>query len=242
MKEIRIGHYIEGQLFGMDFHWNTLIMSWIVMAFLVIISFLATRRMDRDRPHGLQNVLETIVEFLRNLMEENVGPLGRGAFSFVSTLFLFILTSNLIGLLPIRVTGWISPTEDLSFTIAMALTVFFSMIYYGIKVQGIKHYILNFFKPNFLFFPIHVIDFVIKPITLAFRLYGNIFAGAVFLLILYSLLPIGGPVIPLVLGVFVGVIQAYLFLMLAMAYISSAMEEGMEGEEHPEPSPTTPAP
>lgn len=243
MRAIKVNEHVMGHLFGMEFHLDTLIMSWIVMGILILVSFLATRRMNRERPHGLQNILETIVEFLQNLMGENVGPVGRGAFPFVSTLFLFILLSNLIGLLPVRIEGWISPTEDLNFTIAMALTVFFSMIYYGIKAQGFKHYIMSFFKPNVLFFPIHLIDFMIKPVTLAFRLYGNIFAGAVFLAILFSLLPLVAPVVPLILGVFVGVIQAYLFMMLAMAYISSAMEEGMEEEEkHPEPSPETPTP
>lgn len=82
-----------------------------------------------------------------------------------------------------------------------------------------------------MFFPIHLIDLLVKPVTLAFRLFGNIFAGAVFLLILFKLLPAGPPVIALIIGIFVGVIQAYLFMMLAMAYISSAMEDSMEDEE-----------
>ena len=215
-------------------------MSWVVIIFLVAVSWLATRNL-KLQPRGLQSVLETVVEFLQNLLRENIGPKGQGAFPFVATLFLFILFSNLIGLVWPGVTK--SPTEDLNVTLGLAILVFSSMIYYGIKVQGLKKYLLSFFKPNFLFFPIHLIDFFVKPITLAFRLYGNIFAGAVFITILNLLFKPVIPVVGLVLGVFVGVIQAYLFLMLAMAYIASAMEEGVEEEEaHPEPSPALPPP
>lgn len=243
LEGIKVGEHITGHFMGLPFHWDTLVQSWVIMVGLIILSFIVTRTLNREKPHGLQNVLETIVEFLRNQMGENVGPAGRGAFPFVATLFLFILLSNLIGLFGVPgVTEIIkSPTEDLGFTIAMALLVFCSMLYYGIKVQGLKNYTKSFFKPNFLFFPIHVIDLLVKPVTLAFRLFGNIFAGGVFLLILFKLLPAGPPVIALIIGVFVGVIQAYLFMMLAMAYITSAMEEGMEEEEqHPEPNPQTP--
>lgn len=240
--EIRVGEHITGHLMGLPFHWDTLVQSWVVMAGLFIVSLVVTRRLNRKKPQGLQNILETIVEFLQNQMAENVGPAGRGAFPFVATLFLFILCSNLIGLFGVPgMTEMIkSPTEDLGFTIAMALLVFCSMLYYGIKVQGLKNYILGFFKPNFLFFPIHAIDLLVKPVTLAFRLFGNVFAGGVFLLILFKLLPAGPPVIALIIGIFVGVIQAYLFMMLAMAYITSAMEASVEEEEkHPEPSPQT---
>ncbi|HEY8345165.1 MAG TPA: F0F1 ATP synthase subunit A [Bacillota bacterium] len=232
--------FVTGELFGLKFHLDILIMSWVVMAVLTFISLLATRKLKRE-PYGLQNILETVVQFLQGLLKENIGPKGKGAFPFVATLFLFILFSNLLGLLWPGVTK--SPTEDLNVTIALALLVFFSMVYYGIKAQGLKKYILSFFKPNFLFFPIHLIDFLVKPITLAFRLFGNIFAGAVFIQILNMLIKPVIPVVGLVLGVFVGVIQAYLFLMLSMAYIASAMEEeSAAAEHHPEPSPALPDP
>lgn len=235
MHEIHAISHTTGKFFGMKFHLDTLIMTWIVMAVLVGVSWITTRSLKKE-PTGLQNILETVVDFLRNLLRENVGPAGRGAFPFVATLFLFILFSNLVGLLWPGFTK--SPTEDLNVTVALALMVFFSMIYYGVKVQGLKRYLLNFFKPNILFFPIHLIDLLVKPVTLAFRLFGNIFAGAVFIIILNMLFKPVIPVVGLALGVFVGVIQAYLFLMLSMAYIASAMEEGVEEEEkHPEPTP-----
>ena len=197
-------------------------MSWVVIIFLVVISWLATRDL-KLQPRGLQSILETVVEFLQNLLRENIGPKGQEAFPFVATLFLFILFSNLVGLVWPGVTK--SPTEDLNVTLGLAVLVFMSMIYYGIKVQGLKKYLLGFFKPNFCSSPF-ISSIFVKPITLAFRLYGNIFAGAVFITILDLLFKPVIPVVGLILGVFVGVIQAYLFLMLAMAYIASAMEEG----------------
>lgn len=238
MNKIHALTFTQGEIFGFQFHLDTFLMSWVVIIFLVVISWLATRDL-KLQPRGLQSILETVVEFLQNLLRENIGPKGQEAFPFVATLFLFILFSNLVGLVWPGVTK--SPTEDLNVTLGLAVLVFMSMIYYGIKVQGLKKYLLGFFKPNFLFFPIHLIDFFVKPITLAFRLYGNIFAGAVFITILDLLFKPVIPVVGLILGVFVGVIQAYLFLMLAMAYIASAMEEGVETEEaHPEPTPALP--
>lgn len=240
MHKIHALTFTQGEIFGLQFHLDIFLMSWVVIIFLVVVSWLATRNL-KLQPRGLQSVLETVVEFLQNLLRENIGPRGQGAFPFVATLFLFILFSNLIGLIWPGVTK--SPTEDLNVTLGLAILVFFSMIYYGIKGQGLKKYLLSFFKPNFLFFPIHLIDFFVKPITLVFRLYGNIFAGAVFITILNLLFKPVIPVVGLVLGVFVGVIQAYLFLMLAMAYIASAMEEGAETEEaHPEPTHALPPP
>ena len=240
MHKIHALTFAQGEIFGLQFHLDIFLMSWVVIIILVAVSWLATRNL-KSQPRGLQSVLETVVEFLQNLLRENIGPRGQGAFPFVATLFLFILFSNLIGLIWPGVTK--SPTEDLNVTLGLAILVFLSMIYYGIKGQGLKNYLLGFFKPNFLFFPIHLIDFFVKPITLAFRLYGNIFAGAVFITILNLLFKPVIPVVGLVLGVFVGVIQAYLFLMLAMAYIASAMEEGVEEEEaHPEPAPVLPPP
>lgn len=231
---ITIGHYI------IKLHADILVYSWIVMGLIVILAWLATRGMSIDHPTRRQNILEAIVEFLRNTLRENSSPRTIQAFAIPATLFLFILFSNLIGLIPIpgfgtslqhhRIHFIKSPTEDVSFTLAMGLVVFLSMFYYGIKLGGTE-YIKSFFKPFFLFFPIHLIDFAVKPVTLGFRLFGNIFSGAIFILVLYNLVPPVVPVIAMSLGVFVGCIQAYLFFMLSTAYISSAIEEGGEHEE-----------
>jgi F-type H+-transporting ATPase subunit a len=242
--EIKIGEFLEWTLkigkWNIVLHGDILIYSWIVMAIIVVLAWLATRGMSIDHPTRRQTIMESIIEFLRNALMDSASPRTMQAFAVPTTLFLFILVSNLIGLIPIpgvdtslahhRLHFIKSPTEDISFTLAMGLVVFLSMIYYGLKVNGFN-YIKGFFKPFFLFFPIHLIDIAVKPVTLAFRLFGNIFSGAIFILVLYNLLPPLAPIVALGLGVFVGCIQAYLFFMLSTAYISSAIEEGGEHDE-----------
>lgn len=246
MGEIKIGEFVIWNLkigkYSFPLHGEILVYSWICMAVLVGLAWLSTRGMSIDRPTRAQTIFESIVEFLRNALLDNAGPVMLQAFAVPATLFLYILFANLLGLIPIPglANRFIkSPTEDISFTLALGLAVFFSMMYYGMKVNGFS-YIKSFFKPIFLFFPIHLIDFAVKPVTLGFRLFGNIFSGAIFIIVLYKLLPypVLVPVLGLGLGVFVGCIQAYLFFMLSTAYIASAIEEGAEhhGEGHDQTS------
>ena len=242
MGEVKIGEFVVWNLkignYNFPLHGEILVYSWIVMALIVGLAWLATRGMSIDKPTRAQTVFEAIIEFLRNALLDTAGPVMLPVFTIPATLFLFILFSNLIGMIPIPGLEVFlphahnyhfikSPSEDISFTMAMGLVVFISMFYYGIKLGGVA-YIKSFFKPFFLFFPIHLIDFAIKPVTLGFRLFGNIFSGAIFLLVLYNLLPPLAPVLALALGVFVGCIQSYLFFMLSTAYIASAIEEGAE--------------
>lgn len=170
--------------------------------------------------HGrrLGSILEATYAFLHNMVTENMPAGAQSSFHFIGTMFLLILFSNMLGLLP----GFKSPTSDINVTLALALMVLGATFYYGCKVRGIKEYILGFFRPSVLFFPIHLIDLLIKPFSLAFRLFGNIFAGEVLLMILYLLVPVGLPTVWLIASIFIGVIQAYLFAMLSIAYISAA--------------------
>ncbi|NLU41862.1 MAG: F0F1 ATP synthase subunit A [Firmicutes bacterium] len=139
----------------------------------------------------------------------------------VITLFLFILFSNLIGVIP-----WFeSPTADVNVPIGLALVVLAMMVYYGIKSKGFVGYLKSFIRPNVLFLPINLIETFTKPITLAFRLFGNIFAGELLVVILVRLIPIGVPTAFSLFHIFIGVIQAYLFFMLSLAYIAVAYEE-----------------
>lgn len=172
--------------------------------------------------HGrhLGRILEATYSFLHNMVTENMPAGAHSSFYFIGTLFLFILFSNMLGLLP--VPGFKSPTSDVNVTLALALLVLAATFYYGCKVRGIKEYILSYFRPSVVFFPIHLLDMLVKPFSLAFRLFGNIFAGEVLLVILYFLVPVVVPTVWLAASIFIGVIQAYLFAMLSIAYISAA--------------------
>jgi F-type H+-transporting ATPase subunit a len=220
-----IGQHVIAHLGPYSIHLDTLIISWIVMALLVVGSWLITRHLKK-MPRGFQNMLEVLVEFLENLLKENMSPQGYSAFPYIATLFLFILFSNLMGVIPGLVIPELkSPTGDINVTFGMALVVFILSQAYSIKARGGKGYLLSFFKPNPLFLPLNLIEQVTRPLTLAFRLFGNIFAGEVLLIILYILVPVLIPMVWSAFSIFIGVIQAYLFVMLGIAYISSAIEE-----------------
>lgn len=211
--------HIKITILGMTFNLDTVLMSLMTTCILAVICILAL--VLRKKP-GLRGVLEATFQFLKNMVTENMPEKAQSSFYFIGTMFLFILFSNMVGLLPIRIHGFRSPTSDINITLGLALLVLVATFYYGCKVRGVKEYALSFFRPNVLFFPIHLIDTLIKPFSLAFRLFGNIFAGEALLFILYLLVPIGIPTIWLAVSVFIGVIQAYLFAMLSIAYISAA--------------------
>jgi|LFRM01.1.fsa_nt_gb F-type H+-transporting ATPase subunit a len=225
LNSSEIGKHILAYIGPYSIHVDTLLLSWLVMAVLVVSAWLVTRRLDK-LPHGVQSLLEALYEFLQNLMQENMSPKGYSAFPYLATLFLFILFANLLGVVAgLLLPQFKSPTGDLNVTMAMALVVFLLSQVYAVKTHGLKGYLVSFFKPNPLFLPLNLIELITRPLTLAFRLFGNIFAGEVLLVILYLLVPVVIPTVWSAFSVFIGVIQAYLFLMLGIAYISSSIEE-----------------
>lgn len=207
-------------VFGVSLHRGVVISSLIVSAVLIAVSVLATRNL-RERPSGLQSAVEYLYETMVSIVKRSVPEGARGCAPMAVTLFVFILLSNLIGAIP-----WFeSPTGDMNVTVGLATVVFGMMVYYGIKSKGPLGYLKSFIRPNMLFLPINLIETFTKPITLAFRLFGNIFAGELLVLILVQLIPIGVPTVFSLFHVFIGVIQAYLFFMLTLAYVAVAYEE-----------------
>ncbi|MEW6230016.1 MAG: F0F1 ATP synthase subunit A [Bacillota bacterium] len=215
-----IGAHVVLRIGVFSFHLDTIIMTWIVMAVLVGLAILATRRM-KDVPGGFQNMVEYGVDALWRLVEENVPPRARGCFPVIATLFLFILVSNLIGVVP----GMKSPTADVNVTLALAAVVVGLTVYAGASVKGITGYLVGFVKPNPLFLPLNLIELCTRAVTLALRLFGNIFAGDVLVIILGKLVAYAVPTVGQAFHVFVGVLQAYLFVMLSIAYVTVASEE-----------------
>ncbi len=216
----RISGFFEGLFSALPGHGETIIMMWCSMLILGAVAVIGARRI-KEKPSGFQNLIEFGVETLQGMIRENLPEIAWGSFPVIAGIFLFILVMNLLGLIPI----FKSPTGDINVTIAMALVVFGLMIYYGIKSKGFVGYIKSFFKPYFIFFPLNIIETLTKPLTLALRLFGNIFAGELLIVILARLVPIGVPVVMELFHGFIGVIQAYLFVMLAIAYIAVACEE-----------------
>jgi F-type H+-transporting ATPase subunit a len=197
--------------------------TWFVMALLALFSFLATRRLH-ILPGGFQNVLEVIVEGFDNLVTETMGPEGRKFFPLIATLGLYILTSNLLGLLP----GFESPTANLNTTVSMALVVFVMTHVVGIRIHGFK-YVKHFLGPIWWLAPLmiilEIVSHLARIISLSFRLFGNIAGEDKVLAVVVLLVPLLVPLPVFVLMIFTSVIQTIVFMLLTMMYIAGAMEE-----------------
>ncbi|MHB8907482.1 MAG: F0F1 ATP synthase subunit A [Syntrophales bacterium] len=197
--------------------------TWFVMALLALFAFLATRRLN-ILPSGFQNVMEVIVEGFDNLVTETMGPEGRKFFPLIATLGLYILTANLLGLVP----GFESPTSNLNTTVSMALVVFVMTHVVGIRIHGFK-YVKHFLGPIWWLAPLmiilEIVSHLARIISLSFRLFGNIAGEDKVLAVVVLLVPLLVPLPVFVLMIFTSVIQTIVFMLLTMMYIAGAMEE-----------------
>jgi len=209
-------------LYGWTFHSDTLISAWIVSAVL-IASAIFIRAMLKMRPGLVQSAVELGTENLNGILVERMGEKGRKYFPFVATLFLFIITSNWLGILPFELR---SPTADLNTTAGLALLTILLVQAFGMIEKGPIMYFRRFFEPNPVFFPLNVIEELAKPLSLSIRLFGNIFGKETIIMILSGLvaLPLFYPIPILALSLLIGAIQAYIFMLLATFYISMALE------------------
>ncbi|HXL03055.1 MAG TPA: F0F1 ATP synthase subunit A [Candidatus Atribacteria bacterium] len=193
--------------------------TWFVMAFLVIASFISTRKLDFIPTRFLQNVLELFVEAIIYLIEDMSPGNGKKFLPLVGTLALFIGTANLAGLVP----GLSSPTSDFNTTLALALVVFCSVPYYGIKTRGVKDYFKDYISPSPIMAPFHVISEITRTFSLALRLFGNILGEEIIIAILFLLSPLFVPVPMMLFSIFTGIVQAYIFTILTVVYLSAAV-------------------
>lgn len=213
-------HYLPVELFdGVVINMQTMYMSWLTMAVVAVIVFAATRKAEII-PSGIQNVVEVFIDWLNGLMEGNMGSEGRRAAApFVITLFLYLFIGNEIGLLPQVGAHLTSPTNDINVTLGMAITVSLTVYVFGVMRNGLG-YFKHFIQPSFLFLPLNLLEELSKPITMALRLFGNILAGEILLIVLYKLAPWVIPDIWIGFSLIVGFIQAFIFTMLTMTAIA----------------------
>jgi len=198
----------------------TLLYTWLVMGILVITSWLVTRRITPAMKFSRwQNFLEVIVGGMRSQIQEVIQDDSGIYLPFIGTLFLFIATSNLFFIVP----GYIAPTSSYTTTGALAICVFFAVPIYGISKQGIWNYLKEYFQPTFIFFPFHVMGELSRTLALTVRLFGNIMSGDKVVAILLSITPLFFPIVMQLLGLLTGLVQAYIFSVLAMVYIASAI-------------------
>jgi len=205
----------------------TLVYTWIIMGFLVFGSMIVTNDLSTDRTMSRSpNVLEVIVGGIRSEIRDVVREDADVYFAFIGTLFLFILAANFFTFIP----GYVAPTSSLTTTATLAILVFFAVPIYGIAKQGIVEYLKEYFRPIFIFFPFHVMGELSRTLALAVRLFGNLMSHEKVIAILLAVTPLFFPVVMQVLGLLIGLIQAYIFAVLAMVYIASATQSHEETE------------
>lgn len=200
---------------------GTLLYSWAILVLLVLGAWLSTRGFSdgsRTRISRWQILLEVLVEGMRRQVRD-VSLQEPGLFlPFVGTLFLYIATSNLLIIVP----GYHPPTGSLSTTTALALCVFVAVPFYSVARTGLMNYFRGYVRPSVFMLPFNLISDVSRTLALAIRLYGNVMSGTVIVGILVSIVPFFFPIVLQVLGLLTGLIQAYIFAILAMVYIASA--------------------
>jgi F-type H+-transporting ATPase subunit a len=205
----------------------TIAFTWGVMAFMVIGSWLITRRLSSGpKMSRWQNLLEVLVEGMRNQIRDISQEEPDSYLYFIGTLFLFILISSFLSVVP----GYVAPTASLSTTAALAICVFVAVPVYGVMSRGVLGYLKEYVKPTPLMLPFNVIGELSRTLALAVRLFGNIMSGMKIVAILLAITPLIFPIVMHLLGLLTGTIQAYIFAVLAMVYIASATRAHREKE------------
>lgn len=221
------------ELFGLTFNLSNVMMITVTSAIVFVIALLATRNLSM-KPTGMQNFLEWVMDFVKGIIKSNMDWQTGGRFQVLGvTLIMYIFVANMLGL-PFAVVindelWWKSPTADPVITLTLATMVVGLSHYYGIKMKGLKGYAEGFVSPMPFLFPLKIIEEFANTLTLGLRLYGNIFAGEILLGLLAGSLATGfaGTVLAIIptivwqaFSIFVGAIQAFIFTMLTMVYMS----------------------
>ena len=235
---LEVGEHFYWQLGNLKIHGQVFLTSWFVIAILVVASLVATRNIQRV-PSGIQNLMEYALEFIRDLTKNQIGEKEyRPWVPFIGTLFLFIFVSNWSGaLVPWRLiklpAGELAaPTNDINTTVALAMLTSLAYFYAGFSKRGLG-YFKKYIEPTPILLPIAILEDFTKPLSLSFRLFGNILADELVVAVLVLLVPLFVPLPVMALGLFTSAIQALVFATLAAAYIHEAME-GHGEEEHGE--------
>jgi len=200
---------------------GTILFTWGLMLLLAVGSMLITRRLTTAHARSRwQNLLEIVVTAIEQQIEEVGLPHPDKYISFLGTLFLFVGVASLCTVIP----GYEPPTGSLSTTVALALCVFVAVPLFGIADQGFGGYLKSYLQPTFIMLPFNIISEVSRTLALAVRLFGNMMSGAMIIGILLSITPFLFPIVMTMLGLLTGMVQAYIFSILATVYIAAAVD------------------
>lgn len=241
LAELEVGKhfywYLDLPIIGeLELHGQVFLTSWVAIAILLVAAWIGTRKLERV-PSGAQNVLEYALDFVRDLTKNQIGEKEyRPWVPFVGTLFLFIFVCNWSGILvPWKIielpdSELAAPTNDINTTVALALLTSVTYFYAGISKRGLG-YFKRYIEPTPILLPINILEDFTKPLSLSFRLFGNILADELVVAVLVLLVPLFIPIPLMALGLFTSAIQALIFATLAAAYIHEAIETGEEEHE-----------
>lgn len=198
----------------------TVLTTWLLMALLAGVAWLGTRRLRIDSPSRLQTLLEGVVLALQQTIEDAAPSHANRLLPFIGTLWLFIAAANLMGLVP----GLRSPTGDLSLTVALALLVFASVHWFGIRIDGWRAYLRHYLDPNPILLPFHLLGEVTRTLALAVRLFGNMMSLEMAALLVLLVAGFLAPIPLLMLHIIEALVQAYIFGTLALVYVAGALQ------------------
>jgi F-type H+-transporting ATPase subunit a len=230
ISEVSVGQHWYWEVGGIELHGQVLLMSWVVLGIIFALGLIGNSNL-KTTPEGLQNFNELVTEFIRDLAKTQIGEKDYLKWvPFLGTIFLFVLVSNWTGaLFPWRIieipNGELAaPTNDINTTVALALLTSIAYFYAGISKKGLG-YFKRYVEPAAFLLPINVLEDFTKPLSLSFRLFGNILADELVVGVLVALVPLIIPIPIMLLGVFTSAIQALVFATLAGAYIGEALED-----------------
>nr|YP_009326997.1 ATP synthase CF0 A chain subunit IV [Pleurocladia lacustris]ANS57558.1 ATP synthase CF0 A chain subunit IV [Pleurocladia lacustris]ANS57702.1 ATP synthase CF0 A chain subunit IV [Pleurocladia lacustris] len=228
LSDIEVGKHLYWEFNDITFHGQVIIVSSLVILLTFIFSFLGTSTKNII-PNGWQNFMESVVEFVKEIAENQLGKEYRPWLPFIGTVFLFVFGCNWAGaiipwkLIKLSEGEFGAPTNDINTTVALALLTSFMYFYAGLSTKGFG-YFKRYIEPTPLLLPINILEDFTKPLSLSFRLFGNILADELTVSVLALLVPLIVPLPVMLLGVFASSVQALIFSTLAGAYIAEAIE------------------
>jgi len=229
ISDLEVGKHFYWEVLGLSLHGQVFLVSWLVIFLVVGASLLGTSSIT-EVPRGIwQNAMEAVVEYVQNIAKSQIGKDFKEWVPFIGSLFLFIFVSNWLGaLVPWKLIHLpegelAAPTNDINTTISLALLTSATYFYGGIKKKGFS-YFGKYLQPTPILLPINILEDFTKPLSLSFRLFGNILADELTVSVLTLLVPILIPLPIMILGLFAGSIQALIFATLAAAYIGESVE------------------
>ena len=229
LAAVEVGEHFYWNIAGFTVHGQVLLVTWLVIAIILTVAVLGTSNLEQV-PKGLQNFVESVYEYTADIAKDQIGEYEyRPWIPYVGTLFLFIFVANWYGaLIPWKLIELpegelAAPTNDINTTVALSLLTSISYFYAGFSKKGLGFF-ARYISPTPIFLPINILEDFTKPLSLSFRLFGNILADEIVVSVLCLLVPLFIPLPVMVLGIFASSVQALVFSTLSAAYIGESLE------------------